>query len=113
VRQGGDEELERNAQRAAEFETDADGYDRAAEKAAAAGHQRRSRQFRESARASRKAAAEGRAQAPSLLAAFRARTQGARERVAKAVPPRAGRQPRQAAEEDWLVERWLRKLRGS
>jgi hypothetical protein len=33
--------------------------------------------------------------------------------VAKAVPPRAGRQPRQAAEEDWLVERWLRKLRGS
>ncbi|MFL5820583.1 MAG: hypothetical protein ACJ76S_07870 [Solirubrobacteraceae bacterium] len=112
MRQGGDEGVEPSARRAADLEGEAEGYDRAADEAAQAGLQRRSRQFREAARASRKLAAETPAQAPALLTAFRARTKGARRRLSKSVPWGARPGERQTTEEEWLVERWLRKLRG-
>ena len=107
----GDQELESREQRAAEFESEARSYESAADQAVRAGQQRRARQFLQSARASSKLAAEIRGQTPALLATLKQRTDAARRRLAPAATRDARRQQRQAAEQERLVRRWLRRLR--
>jgi len=106
-----DEEREGGELRAAAFESEARSYESAADQAARAGHQRRARQFLQSARASRNLAAEIRRQMPALVATFKERTDAARRRLAPSAAQDARREQRQAAEQEWLVRRWLRRLR--
>jgi len=105
-----DQEPEGNEQRAAELESEARSYESAADRAAGTGNQRRVRQLRQSARASRRLAAEARRHAPDLLARLKERTDAARRRP-RSTTRDARREQRQAAEQEWLVRRWLRRLR--
>jgi hypothetical protein len=107
----GDDDLE-NRERAVELEADARNYESAADQAARAGHGRRARQFLQSARASRNLAGGIREQTPALLVTLKERADAARRRL----PISGNRNPRlkqhQLAQQEWLVRRWLRRLRG-
>jgi hypothetical protein len=107
----GDRELESREQRATELESEARSYESAADQAAGAGQQRRARHLLQSARASRKLAAEIRRQMPALVATLKERTDAARRRLAPSATQEDRRRQRQAAEQEWVVRRWLRRLR--
>ena len=107
----GDEELDNRELRAAELEGDARSYESAADQAARAGYQRRARQLLESARASRHLAAEIRRQTPALLATLKERADGARRRLPISATRDPRRKRRQTAEQEWVIRRWLRRLR--
>jgi hypothetical protein len=106
-----DRELESSAQRVVELESEARSYESAADQAAGAGQQRRARQFLQSARASRKLAAEVRRRAPALLATLTERTDATRRRLPSPALRTPRRKQRQIAEQEWVVRRWLRRLR--
>jgi len=108
----GDQELEGNEQRAAEYEREAQGYEAAADQAADAGQQRRAHQFLQSAQASRKLAAEVRRQTPALLATLKERTDATRRRLPTSAIRARRRKQRQMSEQEWVIRRWLRRLRG-
>ena len=104
----GDQRLEGNEQRADELESEARSYASAADQAARAGQQRRERQFLQSARASRRLAAEARRQTPARLASLKERT---RRRLALSTTQDARRRQQKATEQERVVRRWLRRLR--
>ena len=106
----GDRDLGSSAQRVVELESEARSYESAADQAARSGNQRRVHQVRHSAPRSRRLAAEARRQAPALLATLKERTEAARRRP-RSTTRDARRQQRQAAGQEWLVRRWLRRLR--
>jgi hypothetical protein len=111
VSQGGNEGLVSSERQAAEFEGQAEHYERAAEQAAGAGHQRRARQLLQSALVSRKLAAEARRQTPALLNTFRDRTESAGRGLAQSALRETRRLQRETAARQRMVRRWLRKLR--
>jgi hypothetical protein len=106
-----DDERENAVLGAADLEGEARSYESAADQAARAGHERRARQFLQSARASRNLAAEIRQQAPALLVTLKERADAARRRspISGIRDPR--RKQRQLAEQEWVVRRWLNRLR--
>lgn len=106
-----DEGLETSAQRVAELESEARSYESAAHQAADAGQPRRARQLLQSARASRKLAAEVRRQTPALLATFKERADATRRRLPGPALRTPRRKQRQIAEQEWVVRRWLRSLK--
>jgi hypothetical protein len=79
----GHRELETREQRATELESEARSFESAANRAAGAGQERRARQFRQSARAYRRLAAEIRRQMPALVATLKERNNAARRRLAQ------------------------------
>jgi hypothetical protein len=107
----GDPGPESSERRAAELESEARSYESAANQAAGAGQQRRARQFLQSARASRNLAAEVRRQTPALLATLKERTDDTRRRLSSPAIRASRRTQRQLAEQEWVVRRWLRRLR--
>jgi hypothetical protein len=111
VSQGGDEGLARTERQAAEFEGQAEHYERAAEQAAGAGHQRRARQLLQSALASRDLAVEARRQTPALLGTVRDRTETAGRGLVRSTLRETRRLQRETAERQRVVQGWLRKLR--
>jgi hypothetical protein len=107
----GDRELGSRERRAAELESEARSYESAANQAAGAGQQRRARHLLQSARASRNLAAEVRRQTPALLATLRERTGATRRRLPTSAIRARRRKQRQLAEQEWVIRRWLRRLR--
>jgi hypothetical protein len=106
-----DQAPENSEQRAAELESVASSYELAADEAADAGQRRRAHQLLQSARASRRLAAEIRRQTPALLATLKERTDATRRRLPTPAIRAPRRKQRQAAEQEWVIRRWLRRLR--
>jgi hypothetical protein len=106
-----DQGPESREQRAAELESVASSYELAADQAADAGQRRRAHQLLQSAGASRRLAAEIRRQTPALLATLKQRTDATRRRLPSPAMRAPRRKQRQIAEQEWVVRRWLGRLK--